>query len=187
MNKFFENLNWFAGLLAKIYLVVFITASVFVVLSKGIHYGMVLQLLFIATLVAWRMQRRSALPFIPDEMLVCLPYFWALANMGSALAWFKAWKPYLLTVFALSMLAMPACRGCYAGGWRRNSLFQATACSIIFVAVFIGALNRFFPGFSGDLCRATIMNFIAVFAGIPISLVGLYSVVAVAPAVDVEK
>lgn len=163
---------------ALVYMAAFIIWSVRFPIGNGTFTGAGLQFLLIVALFAWRMRKRAGLPFIPDEMLVCLPYFWALANCGSAQNWFACWKLFLLPVFAVSMLAMPGCRNCFVGGLRSNSLLQAIFCSIAFVALFANGLHYLFPSFNAALCRVTMLNLIVFFTGIPISLAAFYWLLA---------
>lgn len=179
-----NNVNRLARIFAFFYLAAFIIWSTKFPVSTSAYAGAGLQFVLIAALIGWRMRKKARLPFIPDEMLVCLPYFWALANSGSASVWFEYWKLFLLPVFALSLLATTSCKNCFVGGLRSNSLLQAIFCSIAFVVLFANGLHRLFPSFTADLCRATMLNLAVFSAGIPISLAALYGLVATTPASD---
>ena len=132
--------------------------------------GALLQQVFIAGLIFFRLRRRTPLFMIPDEMLICLPYFWALATLGNANSWFLQWQLPFLAVFALSLLSQMGNHRWFTGGLRQNSLLQAIYCAIFFVLFFAMTLHRVFPPFTHELYRDTLMNSITFFAGISICL-----------------
>lgn len=132
--------------------------------------GALLQQVFIAGLLFFRFRRRTPLFAIPDEMLACLPYFWALATLGNANSWFLQWQHPFLAVFALSLIALVGNRRWFIGGLRQNSLLQAVYCAIVFILVFSTALRSVFPPFSIELYREIMLNALVFFAGIPVCL-----------------
>lgn len=163
---------------ALAYSVVFFCWSSEKLLNCQNWVGPALQLLFIAGLWLWRIRRKNTFFFIPDQLLVCLPYFWSLANAGSAVNWFNSWKIPLIAVFAISVFNLPLQKGAFPGGLRKNSLLQAVVGSIVFVFVFVSAMNRFFINFPHELYNLTLLNMLVAVAGIPISLAAFYPLIA---------
>lgn len=137
----------------------------------------VLQLVFIGGLFFWRKKRGRSLFWIPDEMLVCLPYFWALANAGSAQNWIDTWKIWLAVAVITAIVNVQRQRDAFAGGIRENSLLQAVLASFGFIMVFAGGMNVFFPNFGDELFRASMLNLLVVAAGIPVSIASFYDTV----------
>ena len=138
----------------------------------------VLQLVFIGGLFFWRKKKGRPLFWIPDEMLVCLPYFWALANAGSAQSWIDTWKIWLAIAVVPAIIKVPSQTGIFVGGIRENSLLQAVLAAFGFVVIFSGGLNIFFPNFDDDLFSASMLNLLVVAAGIPVSLASFYDTVS---------
>lgn len=158
---------------SRLYLFAFIFIAILALPGSTHLAGATLQQIFIAFLIFFRLRQRRQLFMIPDEMLVCLPYFWAMTNLGSANRWFAAWLPYFLAAFILSSLAMIGNRRWFSGGLRHNSLLQAIYCSLVFVLLFATILRSVFPPFTCDLYRDTLMNSLVFFAGIPICLISV--------------
>jgi hypothetical protein len=157
--------------LSRLYLLAFFVFAMLALPGHDYLVGTLLQQGFIAVMIILRLRRKTQLFFIPDEMLVCLPYFWALATLGGAVNWFADWQYFFLSAFALALLQLTAGRqGWFSGGLRQNSLLQAVYCALMFVLIFATSLRSVFPPFSFDLYRETIMNTVAFFAGIPICL-----------------
>lgn len=167
----------FCCLAAILYLVAFFCWSSQKLLACQRPVGGVLQLIFIGVLIFWRCCRKSPLYFVADPVLVCLPYFWSLANAGSAVGWFDVWKLLLLSVFALSMLNLPLQKAAFKGGLRSNVLLQSSLCSIFFVVAFVSAMSRFFASFPDGLYRATMLNLLVLAAGVPVSIAAFYELV----------
>lgn len=155
---------------SRLYLLVFLVFAMLSLPGSRNLAGAVFQQIFIAFLIFFRLRRRAELCMIPDEMLVCLPYFWALANLGSAMNWFIAWQYYFLTVFALSLLSLAGNRRWFVGGLRHNSLLLSVYCALMFVLLLATFLRAVFPPFTGELYRETILNSLVFFAGIPVCL-----------------
>lgn len=158
--------------LSRLYLLAFFIFAMLALPGHNYLVGTLLQQGFIAVLIILRLRRKVQLFFIPDEMLVCLPYFWALATIGGAVSWFSGWQYLLLTAFAIAVLWLSAVNHrWFRGGLRHNSLLQAVYCALMFILIFATSLRSVFPPFTLDLYRETIMNTIVFFAGIPICLV----------------
>ncbi len=174
----------FCNLFSLIYVASFFCWSSGTLLSSQHQVGAVLQILLIFGLFFWRTIRKAPIYFLPDQMLVCLPYFWSLANAGSAVAWFAAWKISLLVSFAAAMLNFFLLKSAFTGGLRSNTLLQSLLGGILFVVVFVSAMTQYFPSFSGDLFRATLTNLIVAVAGVPVSIAAFYGLVA---RVEVEE
>lgn len=156
---------------SRLYLLVFFIFAMLALPAHGHLIGALLQQVLIAALIFFRLRRRRALFMIPDEMLACLPYFWALATKGSAHGWFLGWQCFFLPVFAISSLAFSGVsRQWFPGGLRYNSLLQAIYCAVIFVLAFATALRSVFPPFTLELYRETVLNAVVFFAGIPVCL-----------------
>lgn len=156
---------------SRLYLFAFFVFVVMVLPEHKYLVGALLQQVFIAGLIFFRFRRRTPLFMIPDEMLACLPYFWALATLGNARGWFLQWQYPFLAVFALSLLSLAGNRRWFNGGLRQNSLLQAIYCAIVFVLLFATALYQVFPPFTHELYRDTLMNSITFFVGISVCLV----------------
>lgn len=165
-------------LFAMLYLVIFFCWSSGKLVACQHPSGIFLQLAVIVGLFFGRLRRRTSFYFLPDQMLVCLPYFWSLANAGSAAPWFDTWKISLFAVFAMSMLNLTLQKSAFPGGLRSNTLMQSLLCSVLFVWVFVSAMSIYFSSFPVDLYRATMMNLIVAVAGIPVSIAAFYQLVA---------
>jgi len=169
--RFKRILHLAAIWLARLYLLLFFIFAILFLPEHRYLVGALLQQVFIAALIFFRLRRGKVLFMIPDEMLACLPYFWALTTLGSAENWFAGWQAFFLPVFAISFLAiLDGSRKWFAGGLRRNSLLQAIYCALVFVLVFATALRNVFPPFDIELYRETVLNTVAFFAGIPVCL-----------------
>lgn len=171
----FGRLAW---LVAVLFLTAFIVWSVQFPLASGVVTGAALQLALIVGLFFQRLRQGERLWFVPDEILLFLPYCWALANAGSASIWFDTWKFPLLAVYAVSMLAMPGLKCFFAGGLRANTLLQAITLTVLFVILFVSGLGRFFTSFGEDLYRSSMLNLVVTIAGLAISLAAFQPLVA---------
>ncbi len=160
---------------SRIYLIAFLAFSILALPDNRHLVGSVFQQIFIAFMIFFRLRRKKPLFMIPDEMLACLPYFWALSTLGSASYWFVAWQFFFLAAFALSMLSLVGNCRWFVGGLRLNSLLQAIYCAVMFVLIFATFLRTVFPPFTGDLYRETLLNSLVFFAGIPVCLVAAES------------
>ncbi|PKL49722.1 MAG: hypothetical protein CVV42_05135 [Candidatus Riflebacteria bacterium HGW-Riflebacteria-2] len=156
---------------SRLYLLAFFVFAILALPGSKHLAGAVLQQIFIAFLIFFRLRQKKQLFMIPDEVLVCLPYFWALANLGSAQGWFVVWQYYFIAAFVMSSLALVGNRRWFTGGLRHNSLLQAIYCALVFILLFATILRSVFPPFTYDLYRETIMNSLVFFAGIPVCLI----------------
>ncbi len=155
------------------YLAAFIVWSLnLLFMSPAAVTGAMLQLVFVLGLFIWRRRRSEALFCIPDEMLVCLPYFWAMANSGSAHHWSGIWAPWLALV---SIISLPAVyfRGAFPGGCK-NTLLISSVSATLFVLVFVALMQRLYPLFPLELYHYTLSNLILAVAGIPVSIAAFY-------------
>lgn len=155
------------------YLAIFLVWSLSLLLKSTEVTRAVLQLAFILGLFLWRRNRREALFCIPDEMLVCLPYFWGLANVGSAHVWAGTWIPWLAAVSVFSLPAVFFC-GAFSGGFRKNALLVSAVAATLFVLVFSTLMKRFYPLFPMELYQNTVYNLVVAVAGIPVSIAAFY-------------
>lgn len=171
MDRSDSSLSLIAQWSARLYLLTFFIFSLYWLPGNDYLTGAVLQQIFIAGLIIFRLRQRSSLFLIPDEMLVCLPYFWALATVGNASIWFVNWQWFFIAVFALSMLVIVSGKRWFVGGLWQNSLLLAIYCAMIFVLIFAIFLRSVFPPFTDELFRDTLLNFILFFAGLPVCLV----------------
>jgi len=170
MKSFFKFVAvWYS----RLYLLVFFVFAILALPGSKHLVGATMQQIFIAFLVFFRLRQKKQLFMIPDAMLVCLPYFWALANLGSATGWFMVWQYYFLAAFSVSLLALVGNRNWFVGGLRHNSLLQSLYCALMFVLLFATILRSVFPPFTYDLYRETILNSLVFFAGIPICLLSV--------------
>ncbi len=167
-----------ARIVSMIYIFAFLVWSVKSPLQLHRPAMVILQLVFIGGLFFWRKKKGRPLFWIPDEMLVCLPYFWALANAGNAQHWIDTWKIWLAVAAVPAIINVPSHAGVFAGGIRENSLLQAVLAAFGFVVIFSGGLNVFFPNFDDDLFRASMLNLLVVAAGIPVSIASFYDAVS---------
>ena len=159
---------------AWLYLVAFFVWSLNLLLlnTASALAGAALQLVFILALFVWRSRRSKALFCIPDEMLVCLPYFWAMANAGSAQSWFGIWASWLAVVSVFSLPAVFA-GGAFPGGFK-NFLLISSIGATLFVWVFVALMQRFYPLFPLELYQHTVYNLVTAVAGIPVSLAAFF-------------
>lgn len=171
--------NLMTRAVAMVYIAAFLLWSVKGLLLLHRPVMIIFQLIFIAGLFFWRKKKGRPLFWIPDEMLVCLPYFWSLANAGSAQAWIDIWKIWLAVASVPAIISMWMHTEAFSGGIRDNSLLQAIFAAFGFVIVFSGGMNVFFPNFDDSLFNASMLNLLVVAAGIPVSLASFYDVVAV--------
>jgi len=155
---------------SRLYLLAFLGFAILALPGSKQMVGATLQQIFIAFLIFFRLRQKKQLFIIPDEMLVCLPYFWSLANLGSADKWFISWQYYFLVAFSLSLLSLADNRRWFKGGLRHNSLLLAVYFALMFVLIFASSLRAVFPPFTQDLYRETVMNALVFFAGIPVCL-----------------
>lgn len=158
--------------LAWVYLVTFLVWSLDLPMLSMAVTGAALQLVFILALFVWRWRRRKVLFCIPDEMLVCLPYFWAMANAGSAQAWLGIWAAWLAVVSVFSLPAVFS-SGAFPGGYKNILLISSTAATL-FVWVFVALMQRFYPLFPIELYHHIVYNLVTAVAGIPVSIAAFY-------------
>lgn len=171
MFRFRRFLQLAAMWLSRLYLLVFFLFAMLFLPEQEHLVGALLQQVLIGALIFYRLRRRRVLFMIPDEILACLPLFWALTTLGSADNWFAGWQNIFLPMFAFSFLTLVSGNhGWFTGGLRHNSLLQAVYCAIMFVLIFATALRSVFPPFTLELYRETILNSTVFFAGIPVCL-----------------
>lgn len=140
--------------------------------------GALLMQLFIGLLIFLRIRRKNTLFFLPDEMLVALPYFWCISLLGPVDNWLSGWLLPMCLAFALSMLQVLDGQHGFAGGLKKNGLLQAVAASVVFILGMLIFLINIFPVFELELYRRVILQVFVTGAGLPVSLSAFYSMVA---------
>ena len=136
--------------------------------GSGLNLFQVGQQLLVVGLLVWRVRRQSSLPLIPDFFLVALPYLWLLSLYPAVTDWFSLWQLPLLAVFALTMLSgLPRLRRVEANVW------QGTVIAAGFILLYATMLRQFFPLFSPELFRLTLLNCAAFFCGLPVCYLSL--------------
>ncbi len=176
--RLYNNADRIAKWLSSAYVVVFAVWSAGEIGSAFRPVAVVLQLLFILGLLVWRRQRQRVLPFVPDEILVCLPYFWGIANAGSSTAWFSTWQYPMIVICIVALPGMPDRSRIFVGGLRSNTLLQAIICAGVFTLTVATALAKLYPHFSPELYRVVLQNTALILTGVPISLAAFYEAVA---------
>lgn len=174
----FKDCQAFAdGLITKIsqlfITAVFINAAMKLPVSPTLTGAILLQA-FIGFLLFMRARRRRPLFFLPDEILVALPYLWSISLLGSLDSWLSPWLIPILSAFALSFLQVIDGEKGFKGGLKKNSLLQAIAFSVVFVLLMLTFLLKVFPIFTLEIYRRVILQLFVVCAGFPISLSAFY-------------
>ena len=162
-----ERSLWLLGFVrmaAKLFLVAFLAMSV--IYSK-IAVGGWLQLAFISLLIAYRLVFRRVIFFVSDQMLYCLPYFWAAANLGSIEAWPEGW---FVAAGMLSLICLVVTGASLLEVQKNRKLVWAVLLSFSFLAGFSFMLYEGYAAVDGQLFYANLLNMSAFAAGIPLSL-----------------
>lgn len=137
------------------------------------------KLILFVTLLAWRLLRRKAIFFIPDEMLLALPWFWLVSLTANIHQWHLGWVAAALVLALLSAISRPYCYNWFKGGVFGNSLYAAVIFSAGFYFSFAVLLSRVFSGFTHELLITSWHSGIWVFAGIFIMNAAFHNLVAV--------
>lgn len=122
-------------------------------------------ILFIILLV-WRILRNKAVFFIPDEMLLALPWCWLVSLSVPIHQWHRVWVAVTLVLAFLSIISRPYCYHWFKGGVIGNSLYAAVTISAGFYFSFAVLLSRVFSDFTYELLIKSLHGGIWVFAGI---------------------
>ncbi len=137
--------------------------------------GSILLQVFIGALLFWRFSRKAPIIVIPDEILVLLPYLWAI-SIAANTAGFSSWHYHLLLiVFSCSLFQVVDGKHGFSGGIWKNSLLFAICCSICFVLLMAVFLLHILPPFSIELFIGVLGSLFVFCAGIPVSLSAFYS------------
>jgi len=159
------RLRNFLRLSAKLFLAAFLAMSV---IYSEIAVGGWLQLVFISLLITYRLSVRRVIFFVPDQMLFCLPYFWAAANLGSVRSWPEYW---LAGAVALSLVCPVATGISLPEAFLSNrKLAAALFLSFAFLTGFSFLLFKGYAAVDAQLFHTTLLNILAFAAGIPVSL-----------------
>ncbi len=132
--------------------------------------GIVAQQIFMAIILVLRLKKGNALAFMPDEIVVSLPYLWAISVLLQV-----ASPPVQLTlpsmvVFVLAIYYAASAKVGFSGGLKSNSLLQAVAVSVLFILAMSYFLLIMLPAFDLAMHRAVILNLYFSLMGIPVSL-----------------
>jgi len=153
------------GLIIALYL----KAVSLVVYAHNIS-GVIAQQIVIAMIIVLRLRKRTTLPFMPDEILVSLPYFWAMsvvlqvASLPAQLIF-----PSML-VFVMAIFCADKHRAGFIGGLKSNSLLQAIAATVGFLLAMSLFLLFMLPAFDIQMYRNALLNIYFSMMGIPVSL-----------------
>lgn len=150
---------------AKLFLAAFLAVSV--IYSK-ITAGGWLQLAFVSLLIAYRLVFRRVIFFVPDQMLFCLPYFWATANLGSVQKWPEAW---FAGAGILSLVCLAVAGASIIEAFKKKlKLAWGMLLSFVFLTGFSCILYKGYAVVDGQLFYVNLLNMLAFAAGIPVSL-----------------
>ncbi len=164
-TEWFLRLQGFLRLSAKLFLAAFLAMSV---IHSEITAGGWLQFLLISLLIAYRLAARRVIFFVPDQMLFCLPYFWAAANLGNVQTWPEPW---LAGAVALSVICLIAADTSLSEACSSNrKLAAALFLSFAFLTGFSFLLFKGYAAVDAQLFHTTLLNILAFAAGIPVSL-----------------
>ncbi len=121
----------------------------------------------IAGLLAWRWRRGRELFILPDCLLVCLPYFWALNATDCFQPWWEWMVPALLVVLAISLWGIVS----HPSGqppWPPRGVEQGIILAFLFLTLFSTVVWSIFPLFSWRLYAKTLVTALFFFGGIPV-------------------
>jgi|GEM_PF-5707599 len=132
--------------------------------------GSIILLVAIILIIRQRISAKKTLFFIPDGLLVCLPYFWSMNTTDV----FQPWREWLIWIFLITFgFAITVIWDNWMGRpvWRTEGLGRGIFFSLLFVFLFASSLKIVFPLFSTLDFRKVILSGIFFFGGIPISQV----------------
>ncbi len=173
MGHYFSGIaKWFS----RVYLFAYFLTSLYDLGS--VSYSCILQLGVIGAVVFFRFKKGERLSFVPDELLVCLPYFWAISMSSFCMRYDYAalecglgkdrFLILFIICFAVSLIDTISKKDLFPGGWANNTFRQGIWWTICFYGLMSVALQNVFPPFTIEAYRSVVMNGLLFFGGIPI-------------------
>ena len=159
---------------ARIIVLIVVLPAFYDAMISSSSLGPLLQIAFILALIAWRFSRGHALFFVPDEMLLALPWVWALSVRTEL-----SQRPdYLLAVIVVLSPMLTGFRSktgdWFSGGIRVSSLYIAVALSLLFYFSFSGAVKAVYPVYTDEQYASTVRDGLWFFAGLPLVLTAFF-------------
>lgn len=156
------------SLASKVFLAILLFPSFFSMYSKGI--SAFLQLIFVGIIIiAWN-KKISVFRLIPNEIIVSIPYFWAI----NLILITKQWKPFyivpFLIIFAFALLDTFRLPNVFQSRWDGKNLKHGLWWTISFYFLMASALRNVFPPFTHELFLSSILQGILFLGGIPICI-----------------
>lgn len=153
------------GLLIALYF----RAVSLIVFSHNVS-GIVAQQIIICLLIVLRLKKRKTLPFMPDEILVSLPYLWGMSVIMQAASMPVQMVLPSMPVFVLAVIGVQKERVGFKGGLRDNTLLQAIVAAAGFLLVMSLFLLFMLPAFDMQMYRKAVLGIYFSVLGIPVSL-----------------
>ncbi len=131
---------------------------------------MILLQVFLGGIIFLRFRTQKSLAFIPDEMLVAMPYLWSVSVLWHFSALGGYFHLAVFSIFAVSLLQISNGQYGFKGGLRGNDLLLAIYCSLVFTLTMAIFVRNMLPVFSLEMFRSSVLGIFGYLAGIPISL-----------------
>lgn len=132
--------------------------------------GIVAQQVIIALIIVLRLRKRKALPFMPDEIVVSLPYLWGMSVIIQVASMPVQLVFPSMVVFVLALICAQNEKIGFKGGLQENSLLQAFVAAAVFLLAMSLFLLFMLPAFDINMYRNAVLGIYFSILGIPVSL-----------------
>ena len=164
MHRWKLLLTFFARIFVAAFAVV--TLSEFFEMQSPSFFSQIAQLILFAFLLVWRYLSSRPVFFVPDEMMLALPWFWLVSVSENIHQWHSVWLAAAVIIMILSAFSRSYCYTWFDGGITANSLYFAVMISAIFYFSFATLLSRVFADFTQELLIKSWHGGLWAFAGI---------------------